>query len=91
MAAQRFYFPVEALSSIGVIAVIGFAYRFGLAKWQEFENDGKIRRYNVDRWDRRMMERDSRLTGNVNVQRAEAEAPPAFKTNSALEVERPFF
>jgi hypothetical protein len=38
-----------------------------------------------------MMERDSRLTGNVNVQRAEVFAPPAFHSNSALEIESPAY
>ena len=37
------------------------------------------------------MERDSRLTGNVNVQRAEVFAPPEFQANSAIEIESPAY
>lgn len=33
---------------------------------QKYENGGRPKRWNVDRFDRRMMERDSRLTGDVN-------------------------
>eukprot|EP00842_Homolaphlyctis_polyrhiza_P001434 jgi/Hompol1/2291/HPOL_002890-RA len=51
------------------------------------ENDGKKRRWNVDHWDRKMMERDSRITGNVNRQQAQVEAPPQFSRNSAWELE----
>jgi hypothetical protein len=38
-----------------------------------------------------MMERDSRLTGNVNVQTAQVFAPRAFHSNSALEIESPVY
>ncbi|KAI8853339.1 hypothetical protein BC829DRAFT_451322, partial [Chytridium lagenaria] len=69
----------------------GIAFRAGLKEFQKFENDGKPKRFGVDRWDRRMMERDSRLTGNVNVQSAQSQAPESFKVNSAWEVERPFY
>ena len=38
-----------------------------------------------------MMERDSRLTGNVNVQKADVFAPAEFLANSALEIESPVY
>lgn len=38
------------------------------AQYALFRNDGKPRRYFVDKWDKMLMERDSRLTGNVNRQ-----------------------
>lgn len=41
--------------------------RFGVKEYQKYENGGRPKRWNVDRFDRRMMERDSRLTGDVNV------------------------
>ncbi|KAJ3327751.1 hypothetical protein HDU76_011192 [Blyttiomyces sp. JEL0837] len=89
MSSQRFMVPIEALSALAAIGVIGVVYRFGLKEYQKFENYGKPKRWNVDKWDRRMMERDSRLTGNVNRQQCVAEAPESFKTNSAWEYERP--
>lgn len=54
--------------SLGIISLVSFATLMGVKSYQKFENWGKPKRYNVDRWDRRMMERDSRLSGNVNFQ-----------------------
>ncbi|KAJ3125737.1 hypothetical protein HK098_008259 [Nowakowskiella sp. JEL0407] len=70
---------------------MGFAFRWGLKEYQKFENWGKPKRWNVDKWDRRMMERDSRLTGNVNFQAANVRAPTSFSTNSAWELEKPLW
>ncbi|KAJ3184523.1 hypothetical protein HDU87_003923 [Geranomyces variabilis] len=89
-ARQRWLVPLEPLFPLLVIGAVGTVMRWGVAKYQKYENFGKPKRWSVDRWDRRMMERDSRLTGNVNFQRAEIEAPQAFLTNSAWELERPF-
>ncbi|KND01910.1 uncharacterized protein SPPG_09134 [Spizellomyces punctatus DAOM BR117] len=87
---QRWLVPIQPLFPLMIIGVLGVTMRWGVKKYQEYENWGKPKRWSVDRWDRRMMERDSRLTGNVNFQRAEVEAPKEFLTNSAWEVERPF-
>ena len=65
---QRFVFPVEPLAAMAVVGVVSLATLFGVKSYQKWENDGKPKRFGVDMWDRRMMERDSRLTGNVNVQ-----------------------
>ncbi|KAI8910320.1 hypothetical protein EDD86DRAFT_205099 [Gorgonomyces haynaldii] len=88
--SQRFVFPFEALSALGAIGLVTVAAVFGVKQYQKFENWGKPKRYNVDRWDRRMMERDSRLTGNVNFQRCEPVAPEQFTRNSAWELEKPY-
>ncbi|KAJ3219274.1 hypothetical protein HDU67_001893 [Dinochytrium kinnereticum] len=90
MSLNKFILPLEALSALAVIGVLGIAFRSGLKEYQKFENYGKPKRFNVDRWDRRMMERDSRLTGNVNFQSDQTQAPESFKVNSAWELERPF-
>ncbi|KAL2917983.1 hypothetical protein HK105_202397 [Polyrhizophydium stewartii] len=87
--STKLIFPAEALSSLAVIGVISVAVAWGVKSVQHWENDGKPKRWNVDKWDRRMMERDSRMTGNVNRQQAEIEAPPQFSRNSALELETP--
>jgi len=58
---------------------------------QLYDNDGKPKRYGMDRWERYMMERDSRITGNVNRQQAEAVAPKEFSVNSAWELEKPMY
>ncbi|KAF9974622.1 hypothetical protein BGZ73_001920 [Actinomortierella ambigua] len=44
-------------------------------------------RYGLDRWDRAMMERDSRLTGTKRGQSHEAQAPESFSTSSAWTLE----
>ncbi|KAH3679566.1 hypothetical protein WICMUC_000899 [Wickerhamomyces mucosus] len=51
-------------------------------------NDGKKVRYNLDRFDRQMMERDFRLTGKFREQIDNAVAPESFKTNSAWKLEK---
>jgi len=35
--------PVEALAPFAIITGIFFAMRHGVAAWQKFENDGKVR------------------------------------------------
>ncbi|KAJ3321907.1 hypothetical protein HDV06_003773 [Boothiomyces sp. JEL0866] len=88
MSKTRFIFPFDALLALGIIGGVYIGGQFGVAAYQRFENWGKPKRWNVDKWDRRMMERDSRLTGNVNFQTAEARAPPQFSRNSAWELEK---
>ncbi|KAI9199276.1 uncharacterized protein BJ171DRAFT_585516 [Polychytrium aggregatum] len=82
--------PGEVVFSFAIIAAVGIGGRYAIKEYQKFENWGKPKRYNVDHWDRKMMERDSRLTGNVNFQSAQTIAPKSFSTNSALELEYPF-
>ncbi|TPX33161.1 hypothetical protein SmJEL517_g03837 [Synchytrium microbalum] len=85
-----FTIPAEMFFNLACIGALGIGMREAVRAYQKFENYGKPKRWNVDAWDRKMMERDSRLTGNVNRQMAAVSAPPEFKTNSALELERPF-
>ncbi|KAH6575460.1 hypothetical protein BASA50_005497 [Batrachochytrium salamandrivorans] len=86
-ASTKFIFPLEALSALAIIGVVALATGWGVKTMQRYENDGKAKRWDVDKWDRMMMERDSRMTGNVNKQQAEVEAPPQFSRNSAWELE----
>ncbi|KAL3894887.1 MAG: hypothetical protein SGCHY_005013 [Lobulomycetales sp.] len=91
MSYRAWKFPFEALSAFAIIGALGFTFRLGVKEYQKYENGGRPKRWNVDRFDRRMMERDSRLTGDVNTPMCQAEAPEKFKTNSALELETPFW
>uniref|UniRef100_A0A1X7TN61 NADH dehydrogenase [ubiquinone] 1 alpha subcomplex subunit 1 n=1 Tax=Amphimedon queenslandica TaxID=400682 RepID=A0A1X7TN61_AMPQE len=54
----------EALPGFIIIAgcftLTGIIFR-GVDKWM---NNGRPRRYNLDSWDRSMMQRDKRLTGS---------------------------
>lgn len=45
-------------------------------------NNGKRDLYNLDKWDRQLLERDFRLTGEIRKQSDKAVAPEEFKTNS---------
>ncbi|KAI8928695.1 hypothetical protein BC831DRAFT_447013 [Entophlyctis helioformis] len=85
--STKFSFPAEPLFPLAIIALVTLGTAAAIKGVQRWENDGKPRRWNVDRWDRRMMERDSRMTGNVNRQQAEVEAPVQFTRNSAWELE----
>jgi hypothetical protein len=66
MSYKGWKLPFEALSAFFIIGAIGYTFRFGVKQMQKYENGGRPKRWNVDRFDRRMMERDSRLTGDVN-------------------------
>ncbi|KAJ3018904.1 hypothetical protein HKX48_002551 [Thoreauomyces humboldtii] len=68
VARQRWVVPLEPLFPLIVIGGLGLLMRWGVKTYQSYENYGKPKRWSVDRWDRRMMERDSRMTGNVNFQ-----------------------
>ncbi|EGF80897.1 hypothetical protein BATDEDRAFT_88253 [Batrachochytrium dendrobatidis JAM81] len=89
--SAKWTFPAEALSALVAIGLVTAATSFGIKAMQTYENDDKPHRWGVDKWDRRMMERDGRLTGNVNVQMAEAKAPLQFSRNSAWELEPRLF
>lgn len=60
----------EALPAFGIIAgcvvITGMSLSF-LNKW---EHKGKPRRYGLDTWDHKMMQRDKRITGSEDVQKA---------------------
>lgn len=51
--------------------------------------NGKRRpRYDLDQFDRQLMERDLRLTSKYRQQSSDAEAPEAFKTNGIWKLEK---
>jgi hypothetical protein len=68
MSKTKFILPVEPLLALGIIGAVYYGMQTGVTSWQSYQNYGKPKRWNVDKWDRRMMERDSRMTGNVNLQ-----------------------
>ncbi|MBW0470816.1 hypothetical protein O181_010531 [Austropuccinia psidii MF-1] len=80
--------PWEAFIPIGLLTVMFGAAGTLLNTTRRLANDGKPPRYNVDKWDEMMMERDRRLTGKTRGQCVEEKAPLAFQTNSAWPVEK---
>jgi len=59
----------------------------GLTTVKHFQNGGKWPRYNTDKWDRQMMDRDQRLTGYLRGQSDRSEAPDGFELNSYWKME----
>ncbi|KAI9253831.1 hypothetical protein BDA99DRAFT_486071 [Phascolomyces articulosus] len=74
--------PFEALIPFGIIAAMFTVTGTGLNTVRYFANDRKPARFNVDVFDKAMMERDRRLTGSVRGQSSDPVAPAAFATNS---------
>lgn len=81
---QTFRIPYEPLFPLAVISLVGFISVVSIKFVQKWENDGKPKRFMMDTWDYKMMERDSRLSGNVNKQSYSSIAPPEFSSNSAI-------
>ncbi|KAL1924569.1 uncharacterized protein VTP21DRAFT_4223 [Calcarisporiella thermophila] len=80
--------PFEALIPLGIITAMFGVTGTLLTAVKKSDNDGKFPRYNLDRWDRQMMERDRRLTGSLRGQSSNLEAPEGFATNSVWNCEK---
>ncbi|KZV97277.1 small secreted protein [Exidia glandulosa HHB12029] len=74
--------PWEALIPFGLLTVMFGAAGTLYGGAQRLQNQGKLPRYGIDRWDEMMMERDRRLTGHFRGQSTEPKAPQEFATNS---------
>ena len=70
--------PFEALLPFGII--IGMYTVVGglLGATKTLTNEGKPHRYNMDVWERQLMERDRRLTGTLRGQSDSPIADPAY-------------
>ncbi|KAI9496446.1 hypothetical protein BDB00DRAFT_119510 [Zychaea mexicana] len=73
--------PFEAFIPFGIIAAMFTVTGTGLGTVRYFANGHKPARFNVDVFDKAMMERDRRLTGSLRGQSTEPVAPAAFATN----------
>ncbi|KAF5329041.1 hypothetical protein D9611_013888 [Ephemerocybe angulata] len=81
--------PWEALIPFGLLtAMFGTAGTL-LNASQRFQNLGKPPRYNLDKWEESMLERDRRLTGHKRGQSIEPVAPEAFSVNTIIRGYRP--
>ncbi|WVQ82808.1 hypothetical protein IAT38_004940 [Cryptococcus sp. DSM 104549] len=80
--------PWEAcIPAVLMITMFGIAGNLTSGiRW--LENDGKRPRYNLDRWDDMMMERDRRLTGSFRGQSTDPIAPKEFATSSVWGTEK---
>lgn len=80
--------PFEALIPYGIVVAMIGVTGAGLSVVKHFANDGKKARWNLDTWDRQMMERDLRLTGQKRGQSGNAVAPKGFELNNPWKLEK---
>jgi len=60
----------------------------GLSVVKYYSNDHKLARWNLDAWDKQMMERDLRITGRLRGQSSNAVAPKGFEVSNPWKVEK---
>uniref|UniRef100_A0A060T722 NADH dehydrogenase [ubiquinone] 1 alpha subcomplex subunit 1 n=1 Tax=Blastobotrys adeninivorans TaxID=409370 RepID=A0A060T722_BLAAD len=82
--------PFEGLLPYAVIFGLISVAGGGLSALHSIKNNGKRDRYNLDQWERQMLQRDFRLTGKYREQSDKAIAPDSFKTSSWWKAEKPF-
>jgi hypothetical protein len=82
--------PFETLLPYGIMIAMFGVTGTGLAALKSYQNEGRNPRYSLDQWDKQMMERDRRLTGNLRGQIAQAHAPAGFELNNPWRLERRF-
>ncbi|OLY85298.1 hypothetical protein AYI68_g505 [Smittium mucronatum] len=74
--------PFEAIVPFVLITTMFGVTNLGYHFTHKYRNDGKPPRYNLDNWDRALIDRDLRMTGSLRGQNDELNAPDDFKTNS---------
>lgn len=80
--------PFEGLLPWGIMLTFLTAGGTYVAGSRFLTNDHKRVRYNLDQFDRQLMERDLRLTGELRGQSQDSKAPDAFKTNGVWKLEK---
>nr|CAG8492390.1 400_t:CDS:2 [Entrophospora candida] len=74
--------PFEAIIPLGIIMGMFGVTGTLINLSRRYQHDWKPERFQLDRWDKLMMERDRRLTGSLYGQTSNPTAPPSFSTNS---------
>lgn len=80
--------PFEGLLPWGIILTFLTAGGSYVSVSRYLTNDNKRVRYNLDQFEKQLIERDFRLTGKFRAQSDEAVAPQAFKTNGIWKLEK---
>lgn len=83
--------PFEALIPYGIIIGMFGITSTGLSILKSYQNDGKKARWNLDAWDRQMMERDLRITGRLRGQSGNPEPPKGFEVSNPWRIEKRMF
>lgn len=81
--------PYEAILPYGVMFSLLTICGGGMSAIHFFRNDFKRERYNLDRFDTYLIERDYRLTGSYRGQSDTPTAPDSFKVNSIWKLSKP--
>jgi len=81
--------PYEALLPYGVMFSLLTIAGGGLSGIHFLRNGGKRDRWNLDRYETYLIERDYRLTGSYRGQSDAPVAPEYFKTNSIWKLAKP--
>ncbi|ETN46643.1 uncharacterized protein HMPREF1541_00829 [Cyphellophora europaea CBS 101466] len=79
--------PFEALLPYGIMIGLFGVTGVGLSTIRYYNNNQKRPRWNLDMWERQMMERDQRITGVFRGQSEAVEAPAGFEVNSRWKAE----
>ncbi|PYH76016.1 hypothetical protein BO82DRAFT_379147 [Aspergillus uvarum CBS 121591] len=80
--------PFEALLPFGIIIGSLTAGAGGIWAVKYYANGWKQPRWNLDLWDRVVMERDQRMTGIFRGQSANPTAPTGFELNNPWKLEK---
>lgn len=81
--------PYEALLPYGVMMTLLTVCGGGLSALHFARNGYKRDRFNLDRYETYLIERDYRLTGSYRGQSDSPIAPDYFKTNSVWKLSKP--
>ncbi|WLF77266.1 hypothetical protein PVL30_000978 [Lodderomyces elongisporus] len=77
--------PFEGLIPYAIMTAFFGLAGHGVQYIRYWDNGWKNDRYNLDRWDEKMLQRDFLLTGTYRGQSSEAIAPESFKTAELTE------
>ncbi|OBR10700.1 Small secreted protein [Colletotrichum higginsianum IMI 349063] len=81
--------PYGIMIAVRAISMLMFGITgTGLHVIKGIQNGGKKPRWGLDQWDRVMMDRDRRLTGDLRGQIGNHEAPPGFELNNPWRLEK---
>ncbi|KAK0641105.1 hypothetical protein B0T16DRAFT_208534 [Cercophora newfieldiana] len=80
--------PFETLIPYGIIIAMFGVSGAGMSKIRNWQNGGKRQRRGIDQWDRVLMDRDRRLTGDLRGQANNPVAPAGYELNNPWRLEK---
>ncbi|KAF3761538.1 hypothetical protein M406DRAFT_323906 [Cryphonectria parasitica EP155] len=80
--------PFETFLPYAIVFTMFGVTGAGLSNIKYYANGKKRARRSLDQWDRQMMDRDRRLTGEIRGQSDTPIAPPGYELNNPWRVEK---